>query len=286
MLHKFIVEGEYMKIEWKNLYRGVIMGISDLVPGVSGGTMAFILGIYEQLINSINRFFSRDWYKQIPFLLPLGIGMVSAIFAFSNLMEYLMENYLQPTSFLFIGLIFGIIPMLLKTADIKNNFSKKHYVLVIIAFILVASMAPFKDGTEAVIINELTFSTFLLLFFSGWIASMALLLPGISGSLVLLVIGTYASAVSAISNFNFPIIFTLGAGIVLGFILCSKIVRYLLQHYAVATFAVIIGLVLGSAVVVFPGISSNIVMNFISILTFIIGFFFVQIIGRKNDMKI
>ncbi len=275
-----------MKMEWKNLYRGVIMGISDLVPGVSGGTMAFILGIYEQLINSINRFFSRDWYKQIPFLLPLGIGMVAAIFAFSNLMEFLMENFIQPTSFLFIGLIFGIIPMLVKTADIKNNFTKRHFGLLFIAFLLVAAMAPFKNSTEAVIINELTFSTFFLFFFSGWIASMALLLPGISGSLVLLVIGTYASAISAISNFNFPIIFTFAAGIIIGFILCSKIVRYLLNHFAVGTFAVIIGLVLGSAVVVFPGISSNIIMNIISILTFIIGFFIVRIIGRKNDMKI
>lgn len=86
-------------MEWKNLYRGFVMGISDLIPGVSGGTIAVILGIYDKLLTSISGFFSKDWKRHIRFLFPLGLGMLSAILLLSRVIEYLLINYHEPTQF-------------------------------------------------------------------------------------------------------------------------------------------------------------------------------------------
>ncbi|EMF45678.1 membrane protein [Planococcus halocryophilus Or1] len=86
-------------MEWKNIYRGVLMGISDLIPGVSGGTIAFILGIYDRLLEAISGFFSRNWKKQLGFLVPLGIGVVITLLLFSRVIEYLLEQHYEATQF-------------------------------------------------------------------------------------------------------------------------------------------------------------------------------------------
>lgn len=88
-------------MHWKNLYRGFLIGICDLIPGVSGGTVAFVLGIYEQLLDAISGFFSRDWKKHIGFLLPLAIGMGGTLLIFSKLMKYLLDHYHAQTQFFF-----------------------------------------------------------------------------------------------------------------------------------------------------------------------------------------
>ncbi|TCI44665.1 MULTISPECIES: DUF368 domain-containing protein [Exiguobacterium] len=266
-------------MEWKNILRGIAMGTSDLIPGVSGGTIAVILGIYDRLIEAISGVFSRQWKKHIGFLIPLAIGMGTAILGLSRLIEFLLLEYYAPTQFFFIGLILGIIPLLMFEFKSRATMRPVHIVAMVIGAILVASMAIIKPADTA-IITELSTGTALLLFFSGWLGSMAMLLPGISGSFVLLLIGVYPTVISALSNLNVLIIGIVGLGVAVGFIVSSKVIRYLLGNFPGMTFSVILGLVIGSLAVVFPGLPETATMWVLSVVSFVAGFLIVRLLGR------
>src|SRR5690625_1609054 len=238
-------------MEWKNLYRGMAMGISDVVPGVSGGTIAVILGIYDQLIASINGLFSRKWKSHLGFLVPLAVGMGLAIFTFSRVMNWLLKYHEQLTYYFFLGLIIGILPYLFHESDAKATFKWQHILLLLVGVLLISFLPLNPD--EGIIIENKTFTTYLLLFFAGFIASAAMILPGISGSFVLVVIGVYKTVIHAVSTFDIKVIIVVGIGIALGIVTMSKIIHYFLKHYRTATFALIIGLVIGSVFVIFPG---------------------------------
>lgn len=266
-------------MEWKNIYRGLVMGASDVIPGVSGGTIAVLLGIYDRLIAAINGLFSRDWKKHLGFLIPLGIGIALAIFSLSRLMEWLLMNYPGPTYFFFLGLIFGVLPLLLKQADAKNNFRAKHYGLLIIGIAFLAFIGMLHEGEKSVITN-ITLTTYILLFFSGILGSSAMILPGISGSFVLLVIGVYPTIISAISNLQLDIIFATGAGIAVGIILMSKVINYFLTRYPIATYSLIIGMVIGSVFVIFPGAPETAGLLAASVVAFFGGLLAAYILGK------
>ncbi|ASN07116.1 DUF368 domain-containing protein [Virgibacillus necropolis] len=266
-------------MEWKNIYRGMIMGASDVIPGVSGGTIAVLLGIYDRLITAINGILSKDWKKQLGFLIPLGIGIGTAILLLSRLIEWLFEHYAGPTQFFFLGLIIGILPYLFHEADAKRTFGMKHYLLLVIGAVIVGSMAFIQSGEPGVIEN-ISMSTYILLFFSGIIASSAMILPGISGSFMLLIIGVYPTIIGAISNLQLDIIVVTGVGIVIGILVMSKIINFFLQNYRYATFALIIGLVIGSILVVYPGFPSATSFLILSVQTFAAGLLVAYILGR------
>ena len=275
----FIYEQGDSLMEWKNIYRGLLMGATDVIPGISGGTIALLLGIYERLIDAINGFFSKDWKKQLGFLVPLGIGMVTAIFLFANIIEWLFMYYPGPTKFFFLGLILGVLPYLLHKADAKNSFRMKHIGMMLIGVILV-SVLGFASVGDGEVIADVTASTYVLLFVSGIIGSSAMILPGISGSFMLLVLGVYTTVISAISNFQFDIIIATGLGIALGFVIMSRIVGYFLNNHFTATFAATIGLVIGSVFVILPGWPESLMLMFASIATFLSGLLTAYILGR------
>lgn len=261
-------------MEWKNIYRGILMGISDLIPGVSGGTIAFILGIYDRLLESISGFFSREWKKQLGFLVPLGMGIVITLLLFSRFIEFLLENHYEATQFFFMGLILGVLPYIMKQAEVKKNFTARHLVILLVIGAALASMAFIQTDDNVAPITELSLPTFFLLFFSGWIASMAMLLPGISGSFILLLIGVYSTAINALSTLNLPIVLAIGAGVMVGFVVSSKAISYLLEHFTYVTYAAIIGLILGSLFVVFPGFAADAMTLVTSLITFTVGLLF------------
>ncbi len=269
-------------LEWKNIYRGILMGISDLIPGVSGGTIAFILGIYDRFLLAISSIFSRDWRRQLGFLLPLALGMGFAILTFSRVIDYLLENHYEPTQFFFLGLIIGVLPFIAKQADVKSHFKAKHITILIVVGALLASMA-FIRTNEDVVITSFTAGTYIRLFFSGWIASMAMLLPGISGSFVLLVIGAYSTVISALSDLNLPVIMSVGAGAAIGFILSSKAIAYLLKEFPHMTFAVIMGLIAGSVFVVFPGIPQTPWTMILCVITFVLGIYVTKFFTKTEQ---
>lgn len=275
------------QFKWINILKGFAMGTSDLVPGVSGGTIALLLGIYNQFIASISGIFSRRFWPSFTFLIPIIIGMLLAMGSLSNLFNYLLSQHHIPTMFFFGGLIIGIVPYLLKISNYKTSFTTKHYMMVIagIDILIVITLMNNSDKHAG---ETLTLSTGLIIkyFIAGMCASSAMLLPGISGSFMLLVFGVYGTVMLAISEvvkLNFaglPILLAVGFGVLAGFIISSKIIQYFLTHHKLMTFALIIGFVVGSLFAVFPGLPTNIVMWFVSLVVFIIGFIVSLTLGR------
>ncbi|WP_026703009.1 DUF368 domain-containing protein [Salibacterium aidingense] len=265
--------------EWRNILRGMAMGASDIIPGVSGGTIALVLGIYHRLIAAVNNFFSRRWKEQLGFFIPLGIGIGLAVFSLSSMLEWLLASYPQPTFFLFLGLILGTIPFLLREADYKRTFTGKHYVVLAAAAVLVILSGMFR-GDEGAVMQSLSFSDYLLLFFSGWLASTAMILPGVSGSFILLILGVYSTVIHAVSSLYLPVLLILAAGIVLGIAIMSKFLHYLLRYHPTGTYAVMTGLLIGSLFVVFPGLGAGFAQLLLSIVTFLTGLLLAFILGK------
>lgn len=265
--------------KWTNILKGFGMGTSDLIPGVSGGTIALLLGIYDDFISSVSGLFSKRFWPSFKFLLPILLGMGLAIALLSNLFNYLLSYHEIPTMFFFTGLIIGIIPYLLKTSNFKQMFKTKHYLMILIGIIILVIITLLNNGDKHSG-ETLTLSLGLIIkyFIAGMFASSAMLLPGISGSFMLLVFGAYGTVMFSISelvNLNFtalPILIIIGLGILTGFMLSSRMIQYFLHHHTRMTFALIIGFVIGSIYAVFPGFPENGLVWIISFLTIIIGF--------------
>ncbi|MDX8046323.1 DUF368 domain-containing protein [Gracilibacillus sp. S3-1-1] len=266
-------------MEWRNIYRGFLMGASDLVPGVSGGTLAVALGIYDRLIEAINGLFTKDFKKHLRFLIPLGIGIVAAVFLLSKLIKWLLHYYPQPTFFAFLGLVIGILPLLFRKADARKTFKVQHILLLVIGIALVAYIG-INQTEDTSIVTEFEFSTYLWLLGSGFLASTAMILPGISGSFLLLTLGSYYTIINAVDELDFVSIGIVGIGVILGILIMSKILRYLLAAFPTAVYAFVIGMVIGSIFVIFPGWPISVGITIASILTFAIGLFVAYVLGR------
>ncbi|TSB45285.1 DUF368 domain-containing protein [Alkalicoccobacillus porphyridii] len=240
-------------MEYKNLLRGIAMGVTDVVPGISGSTILMVLGVYERFIASLSGLTNpREWKKSLGFLVPLGLGVVTAMIVFARVIRWFLDHHQPVTLFFFIGLIVGILPILAGEINIRRSFKPIHYVLLVIAFICIAFTALIPSEVD--LMTNLSMGDYILLFVSGWLASAALILPGISGALVFLLLGVYTTVIHAISEFQLLIIFVVGAGIAVGMLLTSKLVRYLFANYTTYTYAVMIGLVAGSIVVIYSNV--------------------------------
>ncbi|MBA8772163.1 MULTISPECIES: DUF368 domain-containing protein [Staphylococcus] len=279
------------KFKISNIPRGFAMGISDLIPGVSGGTIALLLGIYDDFIASVSGVFSKHFKKSILFLLPIIIGMALAIGILSSVINYLLATHLVPTMFFFFGLILGIIPFLLRISHYKKTYKIQHWVIMGVAIIALALMAFFKGDTSHAAPSYIDLSLPMLIkyFIAGVCASSAMLLPGVSGSFILLLFGVYSTvtySISEIVRFNFealPVILMVGMGIVVGFLIASKVITYLLKHYTYLTYAAILGLVIGSLFSVFPGLPNQGLTWLASIITLLLGFIISFILGRFTN---
>lgn len=265
-------------MEWRNLYRGLIMGISDIIPGVSGGTIAVLLGIYDRLIEAINGIFTSQWKRYLRFLLPLAIGVALSILLFSKVMKWLLAHYSGPTNFFFLGLILGVLPYLFRESKARETFNLGHIILLIMGIILLI-MLPANENKGS-IIEMFTMGTYIYLFISGCLASAAMILPGISGSLVFLMLGVYPTIINALDELNLLIMAVVGLGIFFGIISMSKVIQFFLLRFRTATFAIIIGLVIGSIFVIFPGWPIQIKSGILSIATFSFGLLAAYILSK------
>ncbi len=264
----------------KNIFKGVAIGISNIIPGVSAGTIAVVMGIYDKLINSISSFF-KDVKGNFKFLFFIGIGVLGGIIFFSKGMSYLLDKYPWEMNYLFMGLIAGTFSILFKVLK-SYNPSKKHFIFFIITFLLLLIIE---------IIGLLGFDIFssrndsiIMFILGGFCASSAMILPGISGSFILVLFGIYGSVVTAVSEFNLSILIPFGVGVLLGLLCMVKIVHYLLKNFIVQTYMGIVGLVVGSLFSILPGFEFSIRMLF-CIALFIIGFlisFYVCKLNKEN----
>lgn len=265
-------------MEWKNIYRGLAMGISDSVPGVSGGTIAVIMGIYDQLIAAINGIFTKDWKKHLSFLIPLAIGAGLGLFAFANVMDWLLNYHEKVTFFFFTGLIIGILPFLFREVRAERELAWYHF-LLLLAGVVCMVLLP-VDMTENAVITEFDVSTYVLLFLSGILASAAMILPGISGSLVFVVMGVFRTVIHAVKTLDIKILFIVACGIGIGIILMSKLIHYALKHFRTATFSFLIGLVIGSIYKIFPGWADGFGQMSATVIVFAAGLIAAYVLGK------
>ncbi len=226
---------------------GMLMGIADLIPGVSGGTVAFLSGIYEELLLSIKTLKLQSFKKIAwPFLVPLFLGIVTSVLSLSRLFYFLMIHFKGPLFGLFFGLIAGSTVMCAKEANLKKPSQ-----------LFVMSVAAIASFIISGLPTNLLFGTsFVGLSVAGMLATGAMLLPGISGTFVLQVLGVYPLAIAALANpsawGSIGILITLALGIACGFIVFSRLIHTLLLHFHQMTFAVLVGLMVGGLKTLWP----------------------------------
>lgn len=240
---------------------GVILGVANVIPGVSGGTLAVVFNIYDRLISVITLNVKKilsEW----KFILPLVAGMGLGIILFSKAITFLFENYPVQTNWFFIGIILGSIPMIVKRlmAASKASFSdaRKIPVSAIVCGVLalaVMAIMTYANVAEsgAPIQTELTPLLAVKLFIGLACATIAMIIPGISGSFLMLVVGIYSTVIAAISDLNIPLLIPAVIGGVIGLLGGAKLVRFLMAKVPAQTYGAIMGLVLGSILVIFPG---------------------------------
>lgn len=251
----------------KNFFRGIAISISQIIPGVSGGTIAMILGIYDKLLHAVNNII-KDFKNQYKILLEVGIGAIVGILLFSNIVSTLLDRYPIQLGYLFIGIILGGAPLMFKKATVKG-FNVKSLLYLIIGMVIVLLMSG--KGTEnPIIITSLNLLNSIWLFIAGVIIAIALILPGISGSFMLLVLGLYNTVITAVTEFNIPVLLPILIGGIIGTLGTAKVIENLLNKYPEATYMIIFGFILGSVFGVFPGFDG--IDSLIGIILGILGF--------------
>lgn len=251
-----------MKEKIKNFFVGLALGTANIIPGVSGGTIAMTMGIYERLIEIIGNIF-KDLKKNIMYILPIAIGMVVAILTLSKLISYTLENYEFQTILFFVGLILGGIPFLLKKTK-KKDISLINIIIMVVCFGLVFSLNFIGEGNKVVSLDTITVGLLFELVLVGIIAAATMVVPGISGSFILMLLGFYkpiVDTISSLTNFdllvhNLLILGAFGIGVLVGIVGISKIIGYLLKRQPVKTYYGIYGIIAASIVVILMGISS------------------------------
>ena len=277
--------------------KGFVMGIANIIPGVSGGTLAIILGIYEQFISSISHFF-KNIRENIKFLLPILIGIVLSIISMSNVIDYSYKHYPIPTTLFFVGLVLGGIPLLYgKVKGKKDSSLLSNIIIFLITFSLVIFMA-FADkifNTGSISFSNMSVFSYILLFIVGIITSATMVIPGVSGSLVLMLLGYYYPIIKLIKNLskfqnlstNLPILIVFGLGVLLGIILISKLIEYLFKKHQTKTYYGVLGFIFASiaaipiSTVKEVSLSFNIIHILIGVVMLVIGIITSYKLGEK-----
>lgn len=275
--------------------KGFIMGIANIIPGVSGGTLALILGIYEKFIGAIGHFF-QNLKENIQFLIPIAIGMVLAIVSLSRVIDYSYHHFPIPTTLFFMGLVLGGIPLLTsKVAGKKEIRQPSSYVIAILTFALVIFMATseliFGEGLK-VSLQNMNVVGYILLLVVGVVAAATMVIPGVSGSLVLMLLGYYYPVIAVIKEFtkfknlgsNILILGVFGIGVLIGIVLISKLIEFLFQKYETKTYFGVLGFILASVIAIPLSTFLNITVTF-DILQVIIGLIFL-VIGTVISYKL
>lgn len=269
----------------KRFYYGLLIGLGKIIPGVSGSVIALSLGVYEQSLFSINYFF-KDIKKNTRYLLPLGIGILITIIFASKIVINLLNNYYLPTILLFLGLIIGGIH------DIRKSVNIKYTYLTIISFTLIILISIFVSNKEISFTNY--YYQFIIFIIIGFIDALCMILPGISGTAILMILGFYKMLMEVLSNLtninqildNLKIIIPFLIGLVIGIFLTIKLVNYLFKNYYTQTYNIILGFLLSSILSMFISTlkcSYTINQVLIGFILFIIGYYSIKKIGFNSD---
>ena len=274
----------------KHLVFGLLIGLSNVVPGVSGGTIACVLGVYEELLVlpslDIKRIKER-WQA----VLPLFIGMGLGILLFARLITHLYNTYPIYTSYFFVGVIFASVSFLFDVSFEKGDTNTKEKIIKLSLFLLALFiMTLFYVLKRRGIVfsfngNERNLLFYILLIFYCATASAGMIIPGISGSFLLLLLGAYQIVMSAIASFDITLLFCIATGVLLGAISMARLIKFLITKFKKQTYSFILGLVLGSILHIFPFVCQPFQQRFISALILLSGYVLVSVLTRVSNRE-
>lgn len=229
------------------ILKGFIIGIAKVIPGVSGAVLAISMGLYDKAINAITEFFNNP-KKNIAFLLPISIGIILAMIIGSNIVIDALENYYLITMLFFVGLIIGSIPTIYK----KINKTKSGVIITIISFLAMFLISISNINNNYIEKNN--FIDYIIYFMSGIIDAVGTVVPGVSSTALLMIMGTYDAILTAISNItlinlflsNIKVILFYSIGMFIGIILVTILINYLFKKYNDKTYSAIFGIIISS----------------------------------------
>lgn len=270
---------------------GIVIGMANVIPGVSGGTLAVVFNIYDKFINAITLNVKRIIANR-KFVFPLLIGMAVGVLLFSKLITVLYGRFPVQTNFFFTGLILGSMPLIFKfmiktETEEKLSVAKKIIIFIcvlagLVALLFFSSLESNVDKSQMIsVLPPISVGLSAKIFFAGLIGAIAMIIPGISGSLLMLILGVYPIVMSSIpalfdSETMFHAFFLLlpnGIGVLLGLLIGAQIVKVLLRIAPNHTYAVIFGLLCGSAITLIPDFSviNGFLIGFTSFISLVSG---------------
>lgn len=276
----------------KQILSGVVIGVANIIPGVSGGTMMVAMGIYDKLISAITGLF-KNFKKSVKFLLPIAIGMALGIVVLSKVIAIMFDAMPFQTNCLFIGLIIGSFPFIVK--NVKGHSVKIQHIIACALFfglVLGSALMGEGNGAEATLVGGIV--PMIKLFAVGVIASATMIIPGVSGSMVLMILGYYDAIISNISLFienvltwnvdgiieGLMIFIPFGLGVVAGVFIVAKLVEIIFQKFPLVAYWAIIGLIVASPFAIFISAGFEGV-NVISIITGVVALAVGAFAGNK-----
>jgi putative membrane protein len=232
---------------------GAVVGVANIIPGVSGGTLAVVLNLYDRLIEAVSGL-TRHFWKSVKFLLPVAIGAGAGIVALAKLIDLLLERQYMAVNFFFIGVVIGSLPLLYKRmryqGETKQPIRFSHWISGILPFLAMIAMAigmvVIGDGSSDVTITTLSVQSFVILFVTLFVSAVCMIIPGVSGSFMMVLFGVYPSVIGAISEMNLLLLIPVALGALAGVLCGAKGIDWVLERFPQHSFCAIIGFVLGS----------------------------------------
>ena len=264
-----------------NIIKGIFIGAGAIVPGVSSGVLCVIFGIYEKLLDAVLNFL-KDIKQNIKFLFPIVLGVGIGVLIFSNALNYVLYEFPTQTKSIFIGLIIGTIPSLLKEVNEKEKFHPQNLIYLLIALGIGIISVILENRIS--IIRDIGDINIFYLVICGAMMSLGIIVPGVSSTMILMLLGVYPVHLQSIATINLPVLIPMGIGLLLGSIIVMKITKRLLEKYYAKTFYSIIGFTIGSIFVLFPQGMTDSEM-FLSVLCILLGICVSRIPDAIKDFK-
>ena len=268
----------------KRFFVGLLIGIGGILPGVSGGVMAVVFGLYRPMLAAVETFF-KDIKNNALFLLPLGLGGGIGILSGALVLNTLLDKYEVQIMFLFIGLVVGGIPGFIEEANSQNQF-KLRYLIATVFGALIAGLLAFLDnssqGLDAVGDKELTLIQGLI---SGIILAVGTIVPGISTSFILMYLGWYEPILAAVSNIDILILLMVALGALASGLIFIKLVRILFNNVGGYAYYAVLGFLCVSVILIFPGFNNSFLQIIICVVLAALGFFTTLFSGRSFKQK-
>lgn len=268
-----------------NFFKGIVVGIGGIAPGLSGSVMLIVLGLYEKTVKAIGTLF-KDFKRNLFFLIPLVLGFGVGILLFSKIVDFMLNNYEFQTRYLFLGLVLGTIPLFYKEVK-KHGFDKKYYFLIAAAVLAGILLFSLNGNLFPVVTDPGIFQSAWL----GVAVAGSSIIPGVDSAVILSALGLYELYVNSLAELNMRVLIPAGCGLVVGAVVLSAFMHFLIRRFYTATFSIIFGLFLSiipkvlNSQCAITSLSQVALAATLMVVGFITSFYLEDINGNNSKIK-